>query len=85
MVEVDSFILIVMGGAFVLLGLAAVFWGKHEETSYYDSLTTRPDMREYLEHRPQRPQPQALKIGGWIAIGIGLLMAAMGGAFWLWG
>jgi len=73
------------GGIFILLGLAAIFWGKGEEKSYYDSVATRPDVREYLEHLPQRPEPGALKIGGWIAIAIGLLMVAMGGAFWLWG
>jgi hypothetical protein len=40
--------------------------------------------REFLEHEPERPEPGALKIGGWIAIAIGLPMMAMGGAFWLW-
>jgi len=81
----DYFIVMGMGGVFILLGLAAIFWGKGEEKGYYDSVATRPDVREYLEHLPQRPEPGALKIGGWIAIAIGLLMVAMGGAFWLWG
>ena len=80
----DWFILMGMGGLFILLGLAAIIWGKSEEKSYYDSLSTRPDAREFLEHRPQRPQPVALKIGGWIAVTVGLLMLAMGGAFLLW-
>jgi len=74
-----------MGGLFTLLGLAAIIWGKHEEKSYYNSLSTRIDVREYLEHQPEHPEPVALKIGGWITIVIGLLMLAMGGAFWLWG
>jgi len=68
-----------MGGLFILLGLGAIIWGRSEEKSYYDSLSTRPDVREFLEHRPQHPQPVALKIGGWIAMAIGLLMLAMGG------
>ena len=80
----DWFILMVMGGLFILLGLAAIIWGKSEEKSYYDSLSTRPDMREFLEHQPQHPQPVALKIGGWIAVALGLIMLAMGGIFWLW-
>ena len=83
MLPPDSFILMVMGGVFVLLGLVGVFWGRGEEKGYYDSISSRVDVREYLEHIPQRPQPEALKIGGWIAIGIGLLMIAMGGAFML--
>ena len=81
----DWFVLMVMGGVFILLGLGAIIWDRGEEKSYYDSLSTRPDAREFLEHRPRRPQFGALKVGGWIAIAIGALMIVMGGAFWLWG
>ena len=81
----ECLVLMGMGGLFILLGLAAIIWGKREEKSYYDSLSTRPDVREFLERRPQYPELGALKIGGWIAIAIGLLMLAMGGGFWLWG
>ncbi len=81
----EYFILMGLGGLFVILGLAAIFWGKGEEKTYYDSISTRPDVREFLEHEPKRPEPGALKIGGWIAIAIGLLMVVMGGAFLLWG
>ena len=81
----DYLILMGMGGLFIFLGLVSVIWGKTEERRYYDSLSTRTDVREYLEHEPQRPEPGALKIGGWIAIAIGLVMVAIGGGFWLWG
>lgn len=81
----DYFVLIGMGALFILLGLAAIIWGRSEEKSYYDSLSSRTDAREFLEHWPQRPQFGALKIGGWIAIAIGALMAVMGGALLLWG
>jgi len=81
----DCFILMGMGGLFILLGLATIFWGGKEEKSYYNAISTRPDAREFLEHQPERPEPGALKIGGRIAIIIGLLMVTMGGAFWLWG
>lgn len=81
----DCFILMGLGGLFILLGLAGIIWGRREEKSYYDSLSTRPDVREFLEHWPQRPEPGALKIGGWIAMALGLLMLAVGGAFLLWG
>jgi len=74
-----------MGGAFILLGLAAIIWGRKEEKGYYDALSSRSDAREFLEHWPQRPQFQALKIGGRIAISLGLLMIVAGGAFLLWG
>jgi len=81
----EWFILIGMGVLFIFLGLAAFIWGKREEKSYYNSISTRHDVREFLEHEPERPEPGALKIGGWIAIAIGLLMVVMGGAFLLWG
>jgi len=84
MPERDLLILMGMGGLFVILGIASIFWGKGEEKSYYDALSSRHDVREFLEHEPERPEPGALKIGGWIAIAIGLLMLVMGGAFWLW-
>ncbi len=85
MPQLDCFVLIGMGGLFILLGLAAIIWGRSEEKSYYDSLSSRTDAREFLEHWPQRPQFGALRIGGWIAIAIGVLMAVLGGAFLLWG
>ena len=81
----DWFVLMGMGGLFILLGLGAIIWGRSEEKSYYDSLSTRTDTREYLEHWPQRPQFGALKIGGRIAIAVGVLMLVMGGVLLLQG
>lgn len=81
----DCFILMGIGGFFLVLGVITVVLGKSEEKGYYDSLSNRADVREYLEHWPERPEPGALKIGGWIAIAIGLVMLIIGGAFWLWG
>ena len=77
MPQENYFILMGMGGLFILLGLATFLWGKREEKSYYNAIATRPDAREFLEHRPERPEPGALKMGGWIAIAIGLLMIAI--------
>ena len=82
----DWFILMGMGGLFILLGLGAIIWGKTEEKSYYNSLSARrpDDVREFLERQPQHPQPVALKIGGWIAIAVGLLMLGVGGISLFW-
>lgn len=85
MLQAEWSILMVGGGFFILLGLAVIIWDKVEQKGYYDSLADRRDVREYLEHQPARPELGALKIGGWIAITIGLLMVAMGGVFWFWG
>ena len=76
----DCFILMGVGGLFIVLGLLTVFWGKREEKSYYEALSKRPgDVREFVEHWPTRLQPGALKVGGWIAIAIGVVMLVTGG------
>ena len=82
----DWVIILGVGGLFLLIGIAAYIWGRSEEKSYYDSMPARRfDVREFLEHSPFRPEPEALKIGGRIAVAIGLLMLLAGGALWLWG
>ena len=85
MPQSDSYILMGVGGFFILLGLVVLLWGRREEKTYYNSIHTRADLREFLEHTPERPEPSGLKVGGWIAIAVGLLMLALGGAFLLWG
>ena len=81
----DHFILMGVGGIFVILGLILIFWGRGEEKGYYSSLAGRPDAREFLEHWPQRPRVGAGKIGGWISLSVGLVLAVVGGALWFWG
>ena len=81
----DYFIMMCVGGVFVLLGIILILWGKGEERRYYKSIATRADVREFLERWPKRPRVGAVKIGGWIALAIGLVTAAVGGAFYLWG
>ncbi len=85
MLQQSYVIMMGMGGTFIILGIGAMFWGRSEKKNYYDSLASRPDVREYLEHMPYRPRLGALKIGGWLAITIGLLLIVMGNAFLLWG
>ena len=81
----DFIILMSMGGVFCLIGIAAIIWGRSEEKKYYNALSSRPDAREFLEHSPWRPEPGALKVGGLLAIIVGLVMLILGGALRLWG
>jgi len=83
MSDADFWIIIGLGGIFVLLGVAAFFWGRKEAEDYYRAKSAYSDVREYMEHTPERPEPGALKIGGLITVIIGLVMLIMGGAFWL--
>ncbi len=72
---------VIIGGVFIILGLAAWIWGKREEKSYYDALTTRHDLREFFSRWPGRPEPGALKAGGWIAMAVGVVIGLVGGIF----
>ena len=89
MPEQDFFILMVVGGVFLFIGIVALLGGRREEKGYYDSFLnrsdlTRTDVREFLDHSPERPEPGALKVGGWIAVAVGIVLLALGGAFMLW-
>lgn len=76
-------ILLIMGGAFVVLGIAFYFWGRYEEERYFNTIVHRRDVREYLEHLPFRPEPGALRLGGIIAMTLGVLMLVAGGILFL--
>ena len=81
----ESFILMVMGGVFVGVGIGVFFWGRREEKSYYDALSTRTDMREFLERSPEHFEHSSLRLGGWISIIVGVVMLGIGGGLRLWG
>jgi hypothetical protein len=78
----DSWIAIGLGGLFIVLGIATFFWGRRETTAYYEAISQRRDVREFVERAPLRPEPEALKIGGIIAAVVGLVMLVMG-IIWL--
>lgn len=85
MPEGEWFFLMGVGGGFIVLGIIGLLWGRHEEKRYFESLTNRTDVREFLSHWPERPQPGSLKVGGWIAIALGVLLLVVGVIFWLLG
>jgi predicted Rdx family selenoprotein len=78
----DWVILMGVGGLFILLGVGAIIWDRAESKGYYNAIATRHDVREYLQHDPERPEFGALKKGGWTAIIVGFALIALG-LFWL--
>jgi hypothetical protein len=84
MPDYDLLVVIVLGGLFILLGAGFLIWGKNEKRDYYKAISTRSDVREYMEHTPERPEPGGLIIGGVIALLLGLFILALGGALWIW-
>jgi hypothetical protein len=81
----ESFLLLVMGGIFVGVGIGVLFWGKREEKRDSDTLAARTDMKEFLEYSPEHSRSRALKLGGWISIILGLVMLGIEGGSRLWG
>jgi hypothetical protein len=81
----DIVIMIIIGGAFVILGIIGFLWGRKEEGSYYGSVSERIDVREFLDHSPGRPEPNALRIGGKICIAVGIVVLLVSLGFYLWG
>ena len=74
----DWWIFILIGGIFFILGAVTVIWGYVEEKRIFDALAKKPDLREFSLKRLESPQPGALKIGGWIAAGLGVLLVVAG-------
>lgn len=81
----DCRIFVGAGILFIILGIIGIFWGKKEETNYYTAISEKVDVREFVNHSPSRPEPGALKIGGWICLALGIILLAVGGGFWFWG
>jgi uncharacterized membrane protein len=81
----DWLILICMGGGFIVLGLIGILWGRYEEKKYFEAIAERRDVREFMSHWPERPQPGALRVGGWISIVLGVLLLVVGLILWLTG
>jgi len=76
------FILVIVGVVFIILGIIGIIWGIREEKKLFDALSQKPDLREFTLKHIETPQPGALKIGGWIAVGLGLILILVGIIFW---
>jgi hypothetical protein len=79
----DDLIIIGIGALFIIVGLIAFGWGRREESTYNNYLSHLDDVREFLTHWPERPEPQGLFVGGWISVAVGLLLIILGLAFLL--
>ncbi len=78
----DWYILIIVGGVFIILGIAGLIWGMREEKRLFDFLAKQHDLREFSLRHVESPQPGALKIGGWIALALGVLVVVVGIISW---
>jgi|WetSurMetagenome_2_1015567.scaffolds.fasta_scaffold884526_2 hypothetical protein len=75
-------ILAIVGGVFIMLGVIGILWGIREEKKLFEALAAKPDLREFTLKHIESPQPGALKIGGWIAIAVGVIALAASVIVW---
>ena len=80
----DSFILTVMGSAFISVGIGVMYWGRKKTKDYYDGLVSRTDLREFLERSPEHPEHSSFKIAGLVNIIVGAAMLGVGIGFRMW-
>ena len=78
----DWYILAIVGAIFIVLGIIGVFWGVREEKRLFEALAAKPDLREFSLRHVESPQPGALKIGGWIAVALGVILLVVGIIIW---
>ncbi|MDR9459534.1 MAG: hypothetical protein RI591_05210 [Dehalococcoidia bacterium] len=77
----DNYIMMGIGGLFLLLGIIAFLWARSEERGLNYDLSQRPDLREFITRWPIRVEPGALRVGGWILMIIGVVLIILGGIF----
>ena len=81
----ELMITLIIGGAFIILGIIAYMIGRREANSYYTNESMKIDVREFLFHFPWRPEPDALRIGGKISIAVGIVTLLVALGFYLIG
>ena len=69
--------LFIIGGFFILVGVSFFLWGRKEARDLEEGLASHYDLREFMEHTPERPEPGALTTGAIIGLvlGVGLVIA----------
>ena len=72
-------VVLFMGLFFLLLGIVAILWNRREQEGYYDSISAKRDVKEFLTHEPNRSWLGAWLIGGklFIIIGIALIIVSI--------
>lgn len=74
----QAVVLMIIGGSFVLFGVALYVWDRHESLAYRDKLMQRPDMREFMTNWPPRWWLKTLQFGGTIAVVVGVVLLILG-------
>ncbi len=76
----ESVLIFILVLFFLIVGVVLLSSGHGEEKGYYEALSKKRDLREFVTHNPERPEPGSLRLGGWISIAVGVLILII----WLW-
>jgi hypothetical protein len=75
---------LVLGMGFIALGIFLLVKAGRDEGSYFNFLSTRPDVRKYLE-RNSLLAFISLKTGGWVSLAVGVGLVCLSVLLWYWG
>jgi len=63
-----------LGTFFVVLGIVSVLWSRREQTRFYDSISTKRDLKEFITREADRSWLSAWLIGGRISLVVGIVL-----------
>lgn len=75
---------LVLGLGFIILAISLLVKASRDEGSYFTFLSTRPDVRKYLE-RNSLLAFISLKTGGWVSLAVGVGLVGLSVLLWYWG
>ena len=79
MEDTDSYVMLGLGGFFLIMALGFFLWAGGEERGMNRGLSGRRDLREFLTRWPLRVEPGALRVGGRLFLATGLVLIILGG------
>jgi hypothetical protein len=81
MPDLDAFIMMGVGGFFLLLSIVSFAWASREERNLTDALLQRSDLKEFVNGWPIRIGPDSIRIGGRIFLILGTVVLILGIVF----
>ena len=79
-------ILLILGGALIAFGGIFFVWAYLERRSDIDILAhneTNQDVKDLLDEGRISMGPKSLKIGGWLAVTVGVFLLILGTVLWI--
>jgi hypothetical protein len=75
---------LLLGIGFIILGIILLIKARRDESGYFTFLSSRPDVRKYLE-RNSLLAFISLKVGGRISLAVGGGLVILSALLWYWG